>query len=226
MLKFNQFKNAFEERNKSLISEGLINSISYSLFIDKLKDILNKNNMNYLDMVKFDDGIKLIDLKPFKNKIFYNDLISLLNLSGYYISNYKKDKNNIKYDNIGIKTYMNSNNLSILFNKKFDYLDFGIKIKLFHVTDEKFINKIKENGLIPKTNKMIDNHPHRIYLFDNIKDLDFFIEQKIKYDKTFEPKKLVINVKSLPKLKLYKDPKYPNVDVYYTYDNIPSYCIE
>ncbi|MFW6225610.1 MAG: hypothetical protein ACOC3V_01460 [bacterium] len=226
MLKYNQFKEAFEDKNSKLLFEGLIYSFPYSKFKEKLSNILTKYKITGFDLIQSEDGIFLINFKPIKNKKLYDDINNLLNLSGYYISSYKKDGNDVKYSSLGIVDFIESKNLNIVFNKKFDFYDSGINIFLYHVTDEKYLNKIKQIGLTPKSNKTIDNHPDRIYLFDSIDDLDLFIKNKSYYIEGYVPIKLKINVKSLPKLKLYKDPKYPNTDAYYTYDNIPPHSIE
>ena len=226
MLNFNQFKEAFENKNEHLIQEGLIYSFSYSKFKEKLNDILTKYKIEEYDLIQSEDGIFLINFKPIKNINLYNDIISLLNISGYYISSYKKDNNETEYLNLNINIFMNSEKLNIVFNKNFDFEDTGIKLFLYHVTDEKHINKIKQIGLTPKSNKMIDNHPDRIYLFESVDDINSFISNKSYYVEDFNPVKLKINIKSLPKIKLYKDPKYTNIDAYYTYDNIPSYSIK
>ena len=226
MLKYNQFKEAFETKNSKLIQEGLITSLSYSKFKEKLDNILLKYDINDYNLYQSEDGIFLVDFKPIKNKKLYDDIITLLNVSGYYISSYKKNKEDVVYLPLSIDNFMDSNNLNIVFNKRFDFTDDGIKLYLYHVTDEKYLHKIKQIGLTPKSNKIIDNHPDRIYLFDNINDLDLFIKNKMFYVSGYTPVKLKINVKSLPKLKLYKDPKYPNTDAYYTYDNIPPYSID
>lgn len=225
MLRYNQFKLLFENKNNHLIKDGLIYSFSYSKFIEKLRNLLEKYDISYEKLNSFSDGVILNKLFVLKNKYFYNELISLLNISGYYISSYKSDNNKIEYGSLCIKTYMESKYLNITFNKNFDFQEKGIKLKLYHLTDKKFIDKIKKNGLTPKSTKMIDNHPDRIYLFEDIDDLNDFSKQKSFYSKEFEPITLKINTKVLPKLKLYLDPKYPNTDAYYTYDNIPPYAI-
>lgn len=225
MLNFNQFKEAFENKNDKLVHEGLIYSFSYSKFKEKLNDILTKYKIEGYEIIQSEDGLFLINFKPIKDINLYNDIISLLNVSGYYISSYNSG-DGIVYSNLGIDDFMEYKKLNVTFNKNFDFEDTGIKLFLYHVTDEKHINKIKQIGLTPKSNKMIDNHPDRIYLFGSIDDINSFISNKSYYVEDFNPVKLKINIKSLPKIKLYKDPKYTNIDAYYTYDNIPSYSIK
>jgi hypothetical protein len=224
MKNFNQFKELFEYKNSSLVCDGLIYSYSHSKFSEKLTNILNKYGIRDYEIIVSDEGVFLTNFKPIKDKYLFSEIIRLLNLSGYYISSYKND-NKLITSSLGVDIFMNSTKLDIVFNKNFDFEDTGIKLILYHVTDFKFINKIKKQGLIVKSNKMLDNHPERIYLFDSINDMEGFIINKSFYEKDFNPVRLKIDVKTLPKLKLYKDPKYPSIDAYYTYDNIPSYSI-
>ena len=163
-----------------------------------------------------------------KNKKFFDDLYSFLNLSGYYISKYKTNNDDkFKNTNLDIKTYFDKNvsELSITFNKKFDFGDNGIKSKLYHITDQKYKDKISDFGLSIKSKKLIENHPDRIYLFDDINHIDTFIEQRKVYDENFVPLILQIDVKLCNKIKLYVDPKFPTADAFYTYDFIPPMAI-
>jgi hypothetical protein len=226
MLNFNQFRRIYENKNKILIKEGLIFSFSYSKFKNKLLKIIKNNKLSYEVIEINDDGLFLKKLKPNKSNKFFVELNSLLNVSGYYVSSYKKDDENVKHENVNIIDYMNSFEISYIFNKRFDFEETGIKTNLYHLTDKKHVKKILKNGLAPKSKKIIDNHPERIYLFDDSDDLEDFYENILGFIDNYKKVKLKINVKSLPKLKLYKDVKFPGYDAYYTYDNIPPYSIE
>ena len=52
---------------------------------------------------------------------------------------------------------MNNKNLTIYFNKKYDFQDSGIKVFMYHVTDSRLKNKILKDGLISKSKKKIEN---------------------------------------------------------------------
>ena len=124
--------------NEHLVNEGLINSISYTIFEERLRNLLNKYKLEF-EINRLPEYIKL-DLLVKKNKYFYNDLISLLNLCGYYISMYVG--NDGKEEKIlDIYAYMNNKTLTIYFNKKYDFEDSGIKIFMYHVTNSRL--KIK-----------------------------------------------------------------------------------
>ena len=57
--------------------------------------------------------------------------------------------------------------LSIFVEAKYTVEDFRIT-ELYHLTDKKYLPKIKKNGLTPKTH---GNHPERIYFGKNIDDI-------------------------------------------------------
>jgi hypothetical protein len=200
--------------------------MSFSKFIEKLNDLFLKYNIKPDLLYQKDDNV-FLSTKLIKNKYLYDGLISLLNISGYYFSSYCLNGEKINNSGLDIKTFMENDYIDITFNKNFDFEDTGIKLNLYHITTKDKLNKIMDNGLVPKSKKIIDNHPDRIYLFEKIEDCLYFFEQKSNYLKNIkEPLILKINVKSLPKLKLYKDPKFLDVDAFYTHDNIPPHSLK
>jgi hypothetical protein len=225
--RFQQFRDLKMKNLPDFLKEGLIFSFTYTKFKSKLEDLLDKYKL-YCNINIRNDGIFANITLNNKSKNFYDDFYSLLNLTGYYISGYKKNSDiDYKKSNIDITEYFSSNfyNIDIIFNKKFDFEDRGIKSKLFHVTEEKYRNKIAEEGLKPKSKKAIDNQPERVYFFDDIKNVNSYIEEKESIESTFKPLILEIDVKLCNKLRLHTDPKYPNVDAFYTYDNISPIAI-
>jgi hypothetical protein len=206
-----------------LINEGLINSVSYTIFEEKLRDLLNKYEIEF-EINRLPEYIKL-DIVVKKNKFLYNDLISLLNLCGYYISTYVGDDEK-EEKTLDIYAYMNNKSLTIFFNKKYDFEESGIKVFMYHVTDSSLKNKILKDGLVAKSKKKIENHPERIYLFDSLNDAKEFAEEirtNLGVDfmsKEIKPIILKVDMRIVKNIKLYTDPKYPNKDAYYTYDNI------
>ena len=214
---FEFIKNELINTNNHLVQEGLINSVSHTIFTEKLTNLLNKYNIIF-NINKNSDSVKL-DIQLKKNKFLYDELQSLLNLCGYYISKWL-DQNNIENKSgIDIKSFMNNNKMIIFFNKKFDFEETGIKVYMYHVTETKYKDNILNFGLKPKSKRKIENHPDRIYLFDSIDDaIDF--SKNIK-----ESVILKVDMRIINKIKLYSDPKYPNYDAFYTYDNIPNFAL-
>lgn len=208
----------------NLMKEGLIRSWDNDIFIKFLDKILRTfDNTSY--NIEIDSETVILRIfnfdilhKGLKKKL-YEEIKKLLNQSGYYVSG--------KYELV--KFIENSEKyLELEFNMKFNSEN-GIPSILYHITYKRFINKIKDIGLVTKSNKSIDNHPDRIYFTDNIKDAIKFAKSKyllFKDDEYSDYIILEIDTKKLNKIKIYNDPlRIPNTNMYYTYDNIPSYSI-
>jgi len=200
--------------NNDIIKEGLIISVSYTIFAEKMSDLLNRYNIIF-SITTNSDAVKL-ELQVKKDKKLYDEFYSLLNLTGYYISLWYDDNNEKHISGIDVSSYMNNKNLIIYFNKKYDFEDNGIKIYMYHVTEWNHRNSILQKGIVSKSGKQIDNHPERIYLFDSLDDAKSFSENLIK------PIIFKVDMRLVNKIKLYIDPKFPNIDSFYTYDNIPK----
>lgn len=229
---FNDDASYFDKFFNLSMKEGLIHSIDYNLFIEKLKNILNTQNINY-NIKDTDEYVELhINLKDVNHKKFNNLLYSLLNNAGYFISkliDIKQDKE--------IKSILISKNdeFLIYFQKRFD-IPKKISGNLYHSTTKHYYEKIKRTGLSPKTQKMISNDLDRIYLTDNLAEaLDFCTQKRFFYKKKYKDTPLFdmnindwvvleIDIFSIPDIKIYEDPKMENS--YYTYDFIPFYAIK
>jgi len=225
---FNKDTDDFHNLLHLTMKEGLIVSVDYDMFISKLKKLLNKYKYNY--KIEHDDNvIKLVININDNKKNFNKELTSLLNNTGYFISG-------IIDNQIKIKSVLLSKNkkFEMFFNKRFD-VPKNVSDILYHATTNHYYQKIKKSALSPKTQKMISNDLDRIYLTDNLAEaLDFctqkrfFIKNKYKNITLFNMDinnwvVLAIDIKSIPDIKLYIDPKMDHS--YYTYDVIPSYAI-
>jgi len=219
-----------ENFNNELISEGLIMSVEYEQIVDKLNNLLKKykvkgNSHIYTsnDRVQLDIyGIKLLKNK----KEFYNEFKSLLNLLGYYISNYAiNDGESIKKD-LSFDIFSQNDSFVIWLNKKFDY-EKGTPVELYHITYKRHLDKIKKQGLIPKSKSIIERHPDRIYLFLELDDARNYTGLRDLYsDESPEYLILKIDTRLLKRIKLYEDPKFDkDILALYTYDNIPPNSI-
>lgn len=221
-------ENQLNEFNYDLLIEGLIISANYDKAISIINNLIKKLNINAnCDMYKGNDRIILTINEDdiYKKKEFYTELLKILNITGYYISNYKKNGKLLK--TVDYPTFI-KNKLIVYLNKKYDVIKYdkengeNIPEFLYHVTEEDFLKKIEKSGLIPKTKNFIQDHPERIYLFKNLSDCYDFIDNKNCKD----PVILKIDVKVLYYLKLYEDPKYKGIEAYYTYDNIQPFALE
>lgn len=210
----------------NLLKEGLVSSFK----IDKFNDFLNRLLLKYTtDFEIYLDGeTSILEMNNFHNlnkgdrrKIF-DGITMLLKQSGYYISCEDDYGHLVEFINTK-KEYIH-----LEFNMKFNSTR-GIPIILYHVTYPMYYEKIKKNGLVPKSKKTIDNHPDRIYLTSNVIDAVKFAKANYFITNDESKKKYIIleiHTSKLKHIKLYDDPlKIDNTKMYYTYDNIPNYAL-
>lgn len=219
-----------------LINEGLIKSIDYDVFEKRLILLFSKYH-KFIDIKITHFGVKLIINNGVFNKHLYNDFISLLNVCGYIISYFYYDEENNTHNRTIDENdvfHYNYDILNINLIKKFDAEEIEIPIILYHLTEKINLNKILKIGLVPKTKNKIENHPERIYLLSNLREV---LSLKKVFDDLYEKNYIIleIDIRLLKKIKLYKDPTYfNNLEDYedinnqalYTYDNIPNYAIK
>ena len=112
--------------------------------------------------------------------------------------------------------------LAFVFEKKYDEV-MNIPKLIYHITDAKYLDKIKHIGLTPKTKSKLSSHPERIYAaLDKEDTLNLWKRMKI-----FIPKEkdilLTIDTEKLNNT-FYNDPNFQNKGVY-TYNNISPQSI-
>lgn len=217
------------------VYEGLIKTID----IDKATEIINKQfgNLPGIDIVNSNKEIKVgfepqyLDPKTSKyvNSSVYDQniskLLQLANNLGYFPSVFVYEKHNKteveKYSNSKLRQIMDEVEPDFLvfnFEKKYDEV-VEVPEFIYHITDKKYLDKIKSIGLTPKTKSKLASHPERIYITLN-KDDALYLWKKMRI---FIPKEqgilLKINTKGLDNI-FYNDPNFGNMGVY-TYNNIP-----
>lgn len=89
---------------------------------------------------------------------------------------------------------------------------FPSKGKAYHVTPDIYINKIKEEGLTPKSESKLSNHPERIYFYLNPESSFKFLAGSLwnasKYkDQVKKYYVLEIDLTQLPDHHFYADPE-------------------
>lgn len=209
--------------NKSKLDEGLIKSYPLNFVVQRLGDygivkliqnhIYLQLNYEYLDNIaKF---------------------ISYINSLGYFVSQYKilpKGKevnvsNYIDYKKLEDLDIKNIEQLWVVIEAKFDGIEENKTEFIYHLTENKYLDKIRSKGLIPKSKAKKAYHPDRLYVVNDIhklKDLlthftmngtnvDDYCVLKIDYDKCNKPT-------------LYNDPNYIDMG-YYIIDNISANSI-
>lgn len=229
---FNEDASLFDKFFNWKMKEGLIISIDYDMFKDKLSDLLNKYDVVYT-ISNTNEFVKLnVNLKYTNHKIFSKKIQELLNIAGYFIANLIDIKIDDKIDSI-----LDSKNSEFIyfFQKRFDVPQ-NTPERLFHATTIHYYEKIKRTGIEAKTQKMISNDIERVYLTDNLVEaMDFCTQKRFFYKKKNSKIELFnmnidkwvileIDIYSIPDIKLYKDEKMDNS--YYTYDFIPFYAFK
>lgn len=208
------------------IYEGLIRSYGHNMLIKQLIKVFcsDDEEFNYLTDIEIIDSksssnsLKLT-FKPsffsgkitdFESPYFVGPLNNILNLYGYYVS--KKDNTTLYVE----PRYSEEITNDIY---KYDYI--------YHVTDQKYLDKILKNGLNPKNNKKGSrNYSKRIYFgYGSFEDV-IKTSKQIAYDrKLVRPVLLKIKLDKSNKKSFYIDPNIGK-DAIYTYDCIKPVDIE
>jgi len=202
--------------------------------ISKHKNILD----NFLDNFKHKFNIAENDtftLELYEKDInFYESLISLINILGYFPSYLTIYNNNNKksqgYDFNIIKKeidHINFNKIIIKSEAKFDIEIENIPDKIYHIYIKKYENKILKNGIIPKSRMRKIYHPERCYFtFSYVESINLikefaYIDKLNNIDNNYGI--ISVNTDKLNDVKFYND---PNSIGFYTYDNISPLFIK
>lgn len=233
----------FEETGK-ILNEGLIMSYGADyicstlrqrfLLTDKLEEYLTNSHYegyigtdsSILRFGKRDKEVSVIELIIPNNENYIERLTKFITACGWY-----------KADETVSKQCRNGDVL-IVFEKKYQepLKNNGVSVpyKLYHITQECYVEKILKNGLIQKSGKKLSEHPERIYFFTKKFDdstlsmiaRQFFIHKNsndyVDYNNMVL---LTVDItKEKNSLKFYSDPNAE--ECVYTYDNIPPELIE
>jgi hypothetical protein len=211
------------------IYEGLINSVN----INKMENILKKYFPEY-DIGLSAGGIKIYDpiyaefeydrdikkLEEIKG-IDINKIKNFIEPLGWFVSSAVTLKNTKlsdlpKLTHSLIKKEIDDKINIVYIEQKFGDKFEGKISKLYHITDRKFLPKIKEKGLIPRYMGKRTIHPERIYLCDS----DGLRSLYCQFKEILEnPVVLEINMIGL-NVPLYYDNNFYEGG-YYTIENIP-----
>ena len=217
----NWFESILIECNISDIKEGLIKSYEYDFVVSRLSKygnvIENRENNQIFLKVKDKDNLQHI--------------INHINTLGYFISQYKILENNkeISSENyIDYKSYndvlpklKDTNELWLVIEPKFNsYIDSDNIDFIYHITEKNNLYRIKEQGLVPRSNSKKVHHPDRIYITIEFNLLNDILKGFISHDKDINDFIILkIDYKLAGKPKLYNDPNYFRRG-YYIIDNI------
>lgn len=223
------------------LQEGLIRTVP----IEQAMELMGREVDNYPELDFLNDGNTIIlGFKPtypsdqsqkYSTGNLYDPRISkiltLANNLGYFPSVVKYELNNQYH--LYTKKYSPSSFRDLIVNEKPTYLIFDFEAKydpivevpkyVYHITTTKFVNKIKQIGLTPKTLEKRSAHPERIYVSLSKKDSDFLFKGlKLHFGKN-QGVELTIDT-SVLKDPFYEDPNFKGRGVY-TYQNIPPQAI-
>ncbi len=236
-----------EEDNVCLIYEGLIKTYSPKLAKNLLERMfltvgygknifstrLKIGPVTIQPKIEIDpDGTLIVSFLPLRNNIEdTKQILTYINNLGYFptVIDYKeKGKLNLKKVSYNeeflfglIKKHDFLEQFDVIIEAKFDIeLDKDkIPDKLYHITRQDVIHKIKKIGLTPRAESKLSKHPERIYFGidynETLSLVDIFRKQaelKGKKDQKFAV--LEINTKQIKHLRIFDDPNYKNMGYY------------
>jgi hypothetical protein len=226
---------------RSILDEQLIKEFLYTIDPLKTTNQLNKQlgyGIVYADWLKRDDKIiqiRLVFKNPLKEDI--TRVCKLMDKFGWYPSFIEDNKNGGKFTS-KVKDFLEFKGVNILFEPKYE--DKEVKIKehfLYHLTPDLKWPRIKFQGITPKSQEKLSNHPSRVYLLKNIdnleehggkiEDISFILLNHYPYkDMVKEMYLLKIDtIKLLPKTIFFKDNNFYMGEAVWTYSNIPPIAI-
>ncbi len=237
--------NTYEEY-VNLIREGLIITHRISKYKHLIENYLDRNNIKFeIDVNSTNDTFKLTLYEKELNS--YESIISLINNIGYFPSSIKvfrniEDSNNEKYQNFKynfdtIKDEINNEKfikLTLSCEALFDYEVLNLPPIIYHIYPSKYLDKILNIGLIPKSRIRKSYHPERCYFTYSIIDANNLIKEFQLNDikdniGPINYSILKIDSSDMKNKTNDKDIKFfidPNSVGFYTYDNInPSFII-
>jgi hypothetical protein len=206
-----------EEYNLNL-TEGLIKTTN----IGKTLNILEKK---YSLKFIFSKSKNSFYIKTFSTDIdtLNNGIIKDANNLGWFPSYIETEEYTGKWD----EKYFKEGEIKLRFEAKFDEeIVENIPDTLYHITPTQNADKILKIGLVPKSRSKASYHPDRVYLSNDLDDIENLGE--MFYQKTGINDWTILKIKTdmVPGnyLKLYTDPNYKQG--YYTLNNIPPQAIE
>jgi hypothetical protein len=223
------------------LQEGLIRTVS----IEQAMEVIEREVQDYPELDFLNDGNTIIlgfkPTYPSDQSSKYSSatlsdpriskVLTLANNLGYFPSIIKYELDN-KLEQYTQK-YQPSTFRDLILNGKPTYLVFDFEAKydpeievpqyVYHITTAKFVNKIKQIGLTPKTLEKRSAHPERIYVSLSKKDSDFLFRGLKQHFGKNQGVELTIDT-SLLKDPFYEDPNFKGKGVY-TYQNISPQAI-
>ena len=205
------------------LNEGLIHTYPFEKTVEYIKKYFQLNNQQ-IDIEQGMNGSKVIVVyvPVINNNV--EEINKAFNLCGYFLSYPKEDVLKTQKGKWVILQYEPKHSEKIT-----SFVRWSEKI-LYHITPLNKKNKIKKNGITPKTNNNIFNYPDRIYLMSgkcNKYDIFTFCKTLMK-TKDINSKGcclITINVELIPdNVDFFFDPYFENA--FFTKENVPPSAIE
>lgn len=163
------------------INEGLIKTYKGDIVIEQILSSLKSMGINvsgeYLKnkLILTLFNFNTIPLNKIEH-IFDQITTIVINQGGWFPSTMKLNKltNITKSDRFDFYKIININDelesVVIIFESKFDDIDYDIPDKLYHLSIKEYDKKIKKHGLIPRSKSKLSSHLDRIYLCKTYQD--------------------------------------------------------
>jgi hypothetical protein len=214
----------------TLLYEGLIHSQS----IDTVEDMLSNWSIagSKLQINKrSNNSIRIYFIKHLKTDELKN-LIQLINNLGWFVASYSVFDNSYTskqydYDQLiqDIKMYgLEWIRLEAKYDLELNKYELS---DLYHVSPEKYQEKIQKIGLVPKSQEKRAHHPERIYFTKNEGDAEFLAKQFNEfYEGNYNLYKIDIDKlrRKNNGIRFFNDPAYTKQGIY-TLSNVPPDCI-
>jgi hypothetical protein len=212
----------------NLIKEGLIKTYNIEKYSGTLDVEFNAIGVKFeLDIKnKFKFDLRILNSKQL-NQNQLDSIIIICNNLGYFPSyvrllNKFNKSNSFKYE----KKYLSNTykEIEITFEAKYEdglyKNDLKIPEVAYHLSKQKYKEKILSIGLYPKSYNRKTKQPERIYLFYNLVDYDnllILLKANDNYNLS-EDNYVLLEVKLNDKMIIHTDPNYDKG--FFTYDNI------
>jgi hypothetical protein len=233
-------KGVFHDPFTGELSEGLIKTVE----VDKAFEIIHKqfSNLPEADIVQDNKNIILGFAPNYLNDDLENyvgtypdpnisNILTLLNNLGYFPASVEYELNN-RAEQYKMK-YSPSMFRELISDKQPTYLIFTFEAKydpvvevpryLYHITDSKYLDKIKQIGLKPRALNKRSAHESRIYFSLDKKSSDYLWDKLKLHMGPGKGILLTIDTTNL-EVTFYNDPNFDKLGVY-TYSNIPPSSI-
>lgn len=218
-----------ELKSEKLIYEGLITSVSPEYieeYMSRWCDCLNKTTYRLKNNSILECRISSkIDKEDFDKIFKISNNLGWFPTNLLYFGKFKPEKEVFvlnKFQELLDSEYFP---ISIMFEAKYHTEIKNLPKILYHITNNKNLEKIFSIGLTPREKSKLSKHPERIYFTLTLEDCQFLkmdFQNRYKEDYTI----LQVDIKNLDKeIKFFQDPYFFEKGIY-TYQNIPYKIIK